>query len=167
MNIYLAIPIDKAKDNPVRDGLKDLIWEQLRFLEKSVHVLVFDPESAFHAWSSITDKEIGYLEAINKKAMLSADMVVFAYIPGVETWGEPMELNMCFHENVPFVMVHSNTAIVNNVILGKPAQYIDLPIYLRHRLREDRYIPVSILARTIYGDPDDALSMYSVWKTHP
>lgn len=130
MLIYLAQAIDK---NPT-DGLtrrsriiREIAEEWPRGDASSL--IFFSPADAFRSKGEVTNHEAQQIEKINSLALLSSDVMVILYTPGVESWGVPMEL-------AAFRAAGRPAFLLANITDG----YYGLPLYIRTRIPEDRVL---------------------------
>jgi hypothetical protein len=120
MNVYFSVPIDR---NPGSDELAD----KFSFPDNTV---VYNPRGAFSTNGTTDSNNVGFIVNINSKALLLSDVVVVMYLPGVESWGVPMELNMAHDHGIRTVVVYNSYG----------AEYAKLPIYLKSCVKVEDFV---------------------------
>lgn len=145
MLIYLACPVDMDQEGKVRH---QVIRNALLAARHSTSMLIFDAMEAYHG-DVVTNQDAVNVVKINQEALFAADLVVIFRIPGVESWGVPIELQFAKEESKKIIVT-----CFDEVYLP----YQSLPVYLRYNLDPKQYMPLSRLCEILHsGEVFDVL----------
>lgn len=117
--IYLGGPIDLSQ---VKIDLKEMLLNAFKFL--NFQVVIFDPSKAF----SIIDRNkmnvVGkYIELVNNMAIECSDLCIFAVPAGKQSFGVPLEIDLCRKVKKPFLIITNfnvdTSAYLSNRIVSK------------------------------------------------
>ena len=129
MLIYLARPIDAAKEDP-KVAYQHFAEDLLGGLSPAVPLVMYLPAPAFVVNGHIDHETAMQLVAINEAALEVCDIVVAEHNPGVSSYGVPQEI-MRANENGKTIL-----------ILSQSAGYWDLPVNLKACVIEEHVFRV-------------------------
>lgn len=124
MLVYCMGPVDR---NPSAVDWIDDLWGEINGLDTPPGVVLFHPKSAFRLVDNGKVDVAQDVERVNTYVLNHSDLVVFNYMPGVESWGVPYELELVAEDPEQSLVM----------VIG-PEAYKSLPLYLRLLLERVR-----------------------------
>lgn len=140
MFIYLAIAIDRNTSKA--DALPGI----LSFLRTEKDgTVVYLPSKAFSVSGHGNSEK--QLVSVNKYALSKADALLVYYVPGVESWGVPIEMAYAKDHDIPIYLYSEESE-----------GYEGFPIYLKDLVdREHCYKSMEALFSDMIGDVDETV----------
>ena len=121
--VYLACAVDKVKPG----HYKKIVDEVMSSASKhGVRMALFMPGLAYFVpeggSGSLTIQR--NIRHVNEAALLSSDVLLVIYEPGVETWGTSQEVRLAGENGIPVFVVNTGVLSMNGDVSGLP-MYLD------------------------------------------